>query len=71
MDEKLVVSSAENPNSDYPFTQNGNTWELDLNTLQDGKHSITLAADGKESLAVFWSGPDADFIWDDAQFTWS
>ena len=66
VDEKLVVSSAENPNSDYAFTQNGNTWELDLNTLQDGKHSITLAADGKESLAVFWSGPDADFIWDDA-----
>ena len=66
VDDKLIVSSVENPNSDYAFTQNGNTWELDLNTLQDGKHSITLAADGKESLAVFWTGPDADFIWDDA-----
>ena len=65
-DDKLVVSSVENPNSNYPFTQNGDTWELDLNQLQDGKHSITLAADGKESLAVFWTGPDADFIWDDA-----
>ena len=53
VEDKLVVSSVENPNSDYAFTQNGNTWELDLNTLQDGKHSITLAADGKESLAVF------------------
>ena len=65
-DDKLVVSSVENPNSNYPFTQNGDTWELDLNQLQDGKHSITLAADGKESLAVFWTGPDANFIWDDA-----
>ena len=65
-DDKLVVSSVENPNSNYPFTQNGGTWELDLTQLQDGKHSITLAADGKESLAVFWTGPDADFIWDDA-----
>ena len=65
-DDKLVVSSAENPNSNYPFTQNGDTWELDLTQLDDGKHSITLAADGKESLAVFWTGPDADFIWDDA-----
>ena len=66
VEEKLVVSSIENPNSDYAFTQNGATWELDLNTLQDGKHSISLAADGKESLAVFWTGPDADFVWDDA-----
>ena len=65
-DDKLVVSSVENPNSNYPFTQKGGTWELDLTQLQDGKHSITLAADGKESLAVFWTGPDADFIWDDA-----
>ena len=65
-DDKLVVSSVENPNSNYPFTQNGGTWELDLTQLQDGKHSITLAADGKESLAVFWTGADADFIWDDA-----
>ena len=65
-DDKLVVSSVENPNSNYPFTQNGGTWELDLTQLQDGKHSITLAADGKESLAVFWTGPDADFIWDDS-----
>ena len=66
VDDILVVSSAENPNSDYAFNQNGNTWELDLNTLQDGKHSITLAADGKESLAVFWTGPNAEFIWDDS-----
>ena len=65
-DDKLVVSSVENPNSNYPFTQSGDTWELDLTHLDDGKHSITLAADGKESLAVFWTGPDADFIWDDA-----
>ena len=66
VEDKLVVSSGENPNSDYAFTQNGATWELDLNALQDGKHSITLAADGKESLAVFWTGPGADFVWDDA-----
>ena len=65
-DDKLVVSSIENPNPSYPFTQNGDTWELDLTQLNDGKHSIILAADGKESLAVFWTGPDADFIWDDA-----
>ena len=25
-----------------------------------------MTADGKESLAVFWTGPDADFVWDDA-----
>ena len=66
VENKLIVSSVENPNSEYAFNQNGNTWELDLNTLQNGKHSIPLAADGKESLAVFWTGPDADFIWDDA-----
>ena len=65
-DEKLIVSSDENPNSNYAFTQNGQSWELDLNTLPDGKHSISLSADGKESLAVFWTGPDADFVWDDA-----
>ena len=65
-EDKLVVSSVQNPNSDYAFTQNGTVWELDLNQLQDGKHSITLAADGKESLAIFWTGPNADFVWDDA-----
>ena len=64
--DTLVVTSAVNPNSDYAFTQNGDTWELDLTQLADGKHSITLAADGKESLAVFWTGPNADFVWDDA-----
>ena len=66
IEDKLIVSSVENPNSDYAFTQNGATWELDLSQLTDGKHSISLAADGKESLAVFWTGPDADFVWDDA-----
>ena len=66
IDEKLVVSSVENPNSNYAFTQNGQTWELDLTTLQDGKHSIALNADGKDSLAIFWTGPNADFEWDDA-----
>ena len=64
--DTLVVTSAGNPNSDYEFTQNGDSWELDLTQLPDGKHSITLAADGKESLAVFWTGPNADFVWDDA-----
>jgi len=64
--DNLIVASTENPNSNYAFTQNGNSWELDLTQLSDGKHSITLAADGKESLAVFWTGPDADFVWDDA-----
>ena len=66
IDDTLVVSSVENPNSDYAFTQNGATWVLDLTQLPDGKHSITLSADGKESLAVFWTGPDADFVWEDA-----
>ena len=66
IDDTLVVSSVENPNSDYAFTQNGATWVLDLTQLPDGKHSITLSADGKESLSVFWTGPNADFVWDDA-----
>ena len=66
VDNLLVVSSSTNPNSNYGFVQNNSAWELDLNQLPDGKHSITLAADGKESLAVFWTGPDADFVWDDA-----
>ena len=66
IDDTLVVSSVENPNSDYAFIQNGATWVLDLTQLPDGKHSITLSADGKESLAVFWTGPNADFVWDDA-----
>ena len=66
IDDTLVVSSIENPNSDYAFTQNGATWVLDLKELPEGKHSITLSADGKESLAVFWTGPNADFVWDDA-----
>ena len=66
LEDKLIVSSVENPNPDYAFMQNGATWELDLSQLTDGKHSINLTADGKESLAVFWTGPDADFVWDDA-----
>ena len=66
IDDTLVVSSVENPNSDYAFTQDGATRVLDLTQLPDGKHSITLSADGKESLAVFWTGPNADFVWDDA-----
>ena len=66
LEDKLIVSSVENPNPDYAFIQNGATWELDLSQLTDGKHSINLTADGKESLAVFWTGPDADFVWDDA-----
>lgn len=66
LEDKLIVSSVENPNPDYAFMQSGATWELDLSQLTDGKHSINLTADGKESLAVFWTGPDADFVWDDA-----
>ena len=66
LEDKLIVSSVENPNPDYAFIQSGATWELDLSQLTDGKHSINLTADGKESLAVFWTGPDADFVWDDA-----
>ena len=66
IDDTLVVSSVENPNSDYAFIQNGATWVLDLTQLPDGKHSITLSADGKESLAIFWTGPNADFVWEDA-----
>ena len=65
-DEKLVVSSIENPNPDFEFQRIGDNWELDLSTLEDGKHSIDLSADGRESLAVFWTGPNADFEWDDA-----
>tara|TARA_B100001741_G_scaffold112163_1_gene92152 strand:- start:1445 stop:3835 length:2391 start_codon:yes stop_codon:yes gene_type:complete len=64
--DKLVVSSIENPNPSHDFIQNAQVWELDLTTLPDGKHNIILNADGKESLAVFWTGPNADFIWDDA-----
>ena len=64
--EKLIVSSTENPNENFGFIQNGQTWELDLNSLSDGKHNIPLSADGKESLAVFWTGPHADFVWEDA-----
>ena len=68
-DEKLVVSSIENPNPDFEFQRIGDNWELDLSTLEDGKHSIDLSADGRESLAVFWTGPNADFEWDDALIT--
>ena len=58
--DKLVVSSIENPNPSHDFIQNAQVWELDLTTLPDGKHNIILNADGKESLAVYWTGPNAD-----------
>ena len=66
LENRLIVSSVENPNMDYQFIQNGSSWELNLDQLQNGKHTIKLTADGKESLAVFWTGPNADFVWDDA-----
>ncbi|MDP6869632.1 MAG: alpha-amylase family glycosyl hydrolase [Candidatus Poseidoniaceae archaeon] len=65
-EDKLVVYSSENPNAEYNFVQNGNLWELEINTLSEGKHTIPLNADGKDSLAVFWTGPQSDFVWEDA-----
>ena len=65
-DDKLIVSSVENPNQNFEFQRIGDNWELDLSLLEDGKHSIELSADGRESLAVFWTGPNSDFSWDEA-----
>ncbi|MED5267887.1 MAG: alpha-amylase family glycosyl hydrolase, partial [Candidatus Thermoplasmatota archaeon] len=65
-DGKLKVTASENPNSSFEFVQNGPTWELDLSTLPDGKHTIGLSSDGEEQLAVFWTGAQSEFIWEDA-----
>jgi len=62
----LKVSATTNPNSSFEFVQNGSFWELDVSTLPDGKHTIGLQADGNEQLAVFWTGPQSDFVWEDA-----
>ena len=50
---RLKVTASTNPNSSYEFVQNGSSWELDLSTLPDGKHTIGLKSDGYEQLAVF------------------
>jgi len=65
-DGKLKVTAIENPNSSFEFVQNGPSWELDLSTLPDGKHTIGLSSDGEEQLAVFWTGAQSEFIWEDA-----
>ena len=63
---QLKVTATTNPNSSYEFIQNGALWELDLSTLPDGKHTIGLKSDGDEQLAIFWTGPQSEFIWEDA-----
>ncbi|MED5306083.1 MAG: hypothetical protein VX942_01520, partial [Candidatus Thermoplasmatota archaeon] len=65
-DGKLKVTASQNPNSSFEFVQNGPSWELDLSTLPDGKHTIGLSSDGEEQLAVFWTGAQSEFIWEDA-----
>ena len=65
-DGKLKVLANTNPNSTYGFERNGLLWELDLSTLPDGKHTIGLNSDGEEQLAVFWTGDQSEFIWEDA-----
>ena len=65
-DGKLKVTASENPNSSFEFVRNGPSWELDLSTLPDGKHTIGLSSDGEEQLAVFWTGAQSEFIWEDA-----
>ena len=63
---RLKVTASTNPNSSYEFVQNGSSWELDLSTLPDGKHTIGLKSDGYEQLAVFWTGAQSGFTWEDA-----
>ena len=63
---RLKVTATTNPNSSYEFIQNGSLWELDLSTLPDGKHTIGLKSEGDEQLAIFWTGPQSGFIWEDA-----
>ena len=65
-DGKLKVLANTNPNSTYGFERNGLLWELDLSTLPDGKHTIGLNSEGEEQLAVFWTGDQSEFIWEDA-----
>ena len=65
-DGRLIVTASTNPNSSYEFVQNGTTWELDLSTLPDGKHTITLQSEGEKQLAIFWTGAQSEFVWEDA-----
>ena len=51
-DGRLIVTASTNPNSSYEFVQNGTTWELDLSTLPDGKHTITLQSEGEKQLSL-------------------
>ena len=48
------------------------TWSLDVAGFDDGKHVLHLegtASDGTQAedvLLPFWTGPQAEFVWDDA-----
>ena len=48
------------------------TWTLPLSSLEDGKHTLKIEgfdAEGHPAydlLVPFWTGPHAEFVWDDA-----
>ena len=48
------------------------TWTLPLSSLEDGKHTLKIEGFDTEGhpsydlLVPFWTGPHADFVWDDA-----
>ena len=54
------------------FNMTSEAWDLDLSVLPDGKHTIHVTGvdddgDSAEDLLIpFWTGSQADFVWDDA-----
>ena len=66
--EFLKVSGAiTSPNLEYNFSLEGDYWILNTSSLPDGKHTIELqSGESLTSLAIFWTGEQADFVWEDA-----
>jgi neopullulanase len=63
----IIGGATSSPNLDYNFTQSGSDWQLNISALPLGKHTIELqSSTSQSSLAVFWTGPQAEFQWQDA-----
>ena len=63
----IIGGAVSSPNQEYNFVQSGSDWQLNIDELPAGKHTIELqSGESQSSLAVFWTGDQANFQWEDA-----
>jgi hypothetical protein len=63
----IIGGAVSSPNQEYDFVQSGGDWQLNIDELPAGKHTIELqSGESQSSLAVFWTGDQTEFQWEDA-----